>query len=117
MLSKKNTFGHDRLTSAADIELTRVITSWQVGATASLQEAVTGGWPLLIFILLLLTVHVAFIAVLGSKVFKLPIRSVLIASNANVGGPATAAAMASAKGWPEMVRTRAFTPDLCEPAG
>ncbi|GAQ78476.1 hypothetical protein KFL_000130580 [Klebsormidium nitens] len=83
-----------------------------VGATASLQEAINGGWPLLIFILVLLAVHVAFIAVLGSKVFKLPIRSVLIASNANVGGPATAAAMASAKGWPDLVRGALLTGTL-----
>jgi uncharacterized membrane protein len=27
----------------------------------------------------------------------------LVASNANIGGPATAAAMASARRWPEMV--------------
>ena len=33
----------------------------------------------------------------------LPRREILLASNANVGGPTTAAAMASAKGWTEMI--------------
>lgn len=34
---------------------------------------------------------------------------VLTASNANIGGPATAAAMAASRGWPHMVRPAMLT--------
>ena len=37
---------------------------------------------------------------------------VLTASNANVGGPATAAAMAASRGWPHMVRPAMLTGSL-----
>lgn len=36
----------------------------------------------------------------------------LTASNANVGGPATAAAMAAARGWPNMIRPAMLTGSL-----
>ena len=37
---------------------------------------------------------------------------VLTASNANIGGPATAAAMAASRGWPSMVRPAMLTGSL-----
>eukprot|EP00898_Chlorokybus_atmophyticus_P000438 jgi/Chlat1/1395/Chrsp12S01969 len=82
-----------------------------VGATASVGEAILGGWPMLLFIALQLTVHL--VVTLGvSKVFKLPMPAVLVASNANVGGPATAAAMATARGWPNLVQPALLTGTL-----
>jgi uncharacterized membrane protein len=74
-----------------------------VGASTSVQEAVAGGWPLFIFILILFVIHLLVTLSLGIW-FKLPLHMLLVASNANIGGPATAAAMASARRWPEMVR-------------
>ena len=40
---------------------------------------------------------------LGRYVFRLPPRELYLASNANVGGPTTAAAMAQAKEWKRLV--------------
>ena len=40
-----------------------------------------------------------------NKVLKLPLWATLTASNACVGGPATAAAAAAARGWPEAVQS------------
>lgn len=48
----------------------------------------------------------------GGRLLRLPMQAVLIASNANVGGPATAAAMASAKGWQHMVQPAVLTGSL-----
>ncbi len=49
------------------------------------------------------------ICIAGGRLLRLPMQAILIASNANVGGPATAAAMASAKGWPHMVQPAMLT--------
>ncbi len=46
--------------------------------------------------------HLIFILAAG-KIFKLDLAEILIASNANMGGPTTAAAMAVAKKWDELV--------------
>ena len=40
---------------------------------------------------------------------KIPMPLILIAANANVGGPATAAAMAGAKGWTSLVQPAVLT--------
>ena len=40
--------------------------------------------------------------VLG-KLFKFSLEEILVASNANIGGPTTAAAMAIAKGWNKLI--------------
>lgn len=49
-----------------------------------------------------ITIH--FIVALGlGKLLKLPFREIVLASNANVGGPTTAAAMASSKRWKLLV--------------
>jgi uncharacterized membrane protein len=51
------------------------------------------------FIAILLTTQLIFALFIGHKLLKIPMWAVLIAANANVGGPATAAAMAAARGW------------------
>lgn len=43
------------------------------------------------------------VAVYLGKMFKLPFKEIVLASNANVGGPTTAAAMASSKRWKALV--------------
>ncbi|KAK3280130.1 hypothetical protein CYMTET_12020 [Cymbomonas tetramitiformis] len=79
-----------------------------VGAKANLWEAVSCGGPLLLFISILLMVHLVVAVSLG-KLLGLPIRAIVIASNANVGGPATAAAMATSQRWPDMVQPALVT--------
>ena len=49
-----------------------------------------------------IAVHFLFAVNVG-KYFRLPFREICLASNANVGGPTTAAGMASAKKWKELV--------------
>ncbi|KAL5567934.1 hypothetical protein UlMin_024509, partial [Ulmus minor] len=51
---------------------------------------------------LLVAIHLALILGLG-KLFRFDLRMLLIASNANVGGPTTACGMAIAKEWTSMV--------------
>jgi len=69
-----------------------------LGASAHFMTAIEKGPALFFFAAIILTIHLTVILV-GGKLFKMDLRSLLVASNANMGGPTTAAAMASAKGW------------------
>ena len=73
-----------------------------IGAPASipliLKEA-----PLLLLVALIIVFTNLIISLIFGKLFKFPIEEVIIASNSNVGGPTTAAAMAIAKGWTALV--------------
>eukprot|EP00850_Spirogloea_muscicola_P022971 SM000321S12204 [mRNA] locus=s321:62125:66629:- [translate_table: standard] len=82
-----------------------------IGATAGLKEALAAGWPLLAYIGTTLTVHLAVVLAFG-RLLKFPLPAVLIASNANIGGPATAAAMATARGWSNLIRPAVLTGTL-----
>lgn len=83
-----------------------------IGAGAgSLSALWSTGW-LTAFIAIQLSVHLAVIIFGGYVVAGLPMQVVLTASNANVGGPATAAAMAASRGWPHMVRPAMLTGSL-----
>lgn len=46
--------------------------------------------------------HYIFLRIVGRSM-KIPFRELVLASNANIGGPTTAAAMASNKRWKEFV--------------
>lgn len=60
--------------------------------------------PLLFaFIVLHLALHLAILFGVGKYVLKLHPAEILVASNANVGGPATALAMACAKDWKSLM--------------
>lgn len=59
----------------------------------------------------LCSIHLA-VSLAGGRLLRLPMQAVLIASNANVGGPATAAAMATSKGWQHMVQPAMLTGSL-----
>jgi uncharacterized membrane protein len=48
------------------------------------------------------SIHLAVVLSVG-KLMGLERKPLLIASNANVGGPTTAAAMATAKGWSSLI--------------
>jgi uncharacterized membrane protein len=82
-----------------------------IGAGAGSLRALQGCWWLLAFILVQLSVHLAVCIGVG-RLFKLPMRSILIASNANVGGSGTAMAMAQSKHWHEMVQPALLTGTL-----
>jgi uncharacterized membrane protein len=64
-----------------------------------LQQAPT----LFAFSALQISVHFAVLMAAGRGIFGLPPRELYLASNANVGGPTTAAAMAQAKDWDRLV--------------
>ncbi len=69
-----------------------------IGASAHFATAIEKGPVLFFFAGTILTIHLAVILI-GGKLFKMDLRDLLVASNANMGGPTTAAAMASTKGW------------------
>ena len=62
----------------------------------------------MLFIGILLVTHLSLLLVTG-RMLRIPMRSLLVASNANVGGPATAAAMASARGWRDLLQPALLT--------
>jgi uncharacterized membrane protein len=69
-----------------------------VGASGSIQKVLALA-PLL-FLFSFLQVYIHLILILGvGKVFKYSTKELVLASNANVGGPTTAAAMCVAKQW------------------
>jgi uncharacterized membrane protein len=73
-----------------------------IGASASIRVVLRVGPVLFLFAGVILLIHLAFILIAG-KIFKLDLAEILIASNANMGGPTTAAAMAVAKKWKDLV--------------
>lgn len=83
-----------------------------IGSSAGTLGALRDCHWLLAFIGVQLGVHLAVCLGVGRLLLRLPMRSVLIASNANVGGSATAAAMASSKGWADMVQPAMLTGSL-----
>jgi uncharacterized membrane protein len=73
-----------------------------IGASANILIVMKVGPILFAFAGLILLVHLLFILVAG-KLLKLDLSEIVIASNANMGGPTTAAAMAVARRWRTLV--------------
>ena len=73
-----------------------------IGASANIGVVLKVGPVLFVFAALILLVHLLFILLAG-KIFKLDLAEIVIASNANMGGPTTAAAMAVARRWKNLV--------------
>lgn len=73
-----------------------------IGVPASIMMIMTQAPLLLVFCLIIVAVNMLFSLVFG-KIFKFGLEEIIIASNANIGGPTTAAAMAISKGWVELV--------------
>ena len=73
-----------------------------IGAPASLPIILTQAPLLLLFTLVIILIHL-FISLSLGRLFNFSIEEIIIASNANIGGPTTAAAMAIAKGWEALV--------------
>merc|ERR1712176_196305 len=73
------------------------------GAAGSIKLVIKSAPSLFLFSILQLTIHFIVLVILGKVILKLPSRELYLASNANVGGPTTAAAMAQAKNWSKLV--------------
>jgi uncharacterized membrane protein len=73
-----------------------------IGASANIGVVLREGPALFVFAGLILSVHLAVILGVG-KLFRLDLAEIVIASNANMGGPTTAAAMATARHWTALV--------------
>lgn len=80
-----------------------LLSLWQmffatVGANGSVSNVIKTAPALFFFSLVQIVVHLMIIIGVG-KLMKFEMREILLASNANVGGPTTAGGMATAKGW------------------
>jgi uncharacterized membrane protein len=73
-----------------------------LGATANIGVVLRTGPVLFVFAAFILLVHLAVILAAG-KLLRLDLVEIVIASNANMGGPTTAAAMATARNWTWLV--------------
>lgn len=73
-----------------------------IGAPASIGLILRESPLLLVFALIVVLINLVISLIFG-KLFKFNIEEIIIASNANVGGPTTAAAMAVSKGWTELI--------------
>lgn len=73
-----------------------------VGANGNIGNVIHKAPSIFMFAIIQVTVHLAVIIGLG-KLFSFDLKLLLLASNANVGGPTTACGMATAKGWESLV--------------
>ncbi|KAL2920743.1 putative membrane protein YjcL [Bienertia sinuspersici] len=73
-----------------------------VGASGNIWSVIKTAPSIFLFSLIQISVHLALILGLG-KLFNFDLKLLLIASNANVGGPSTACGMATTKGWHSMI--------------
>lgn len=72
-----------------------------IGAPASISQ-IMDNFPLLIYAFIIVVVNLVFTLIIG-KIFRFNLEEIIMASNANIGGPTTAAAMAISKGWESLV--------------
>jgi uncharacterized membrane protein len=73
-----------------------------IGAGADLGDVLGSAFPILVFILVMVAVHLLLMVTVG-RLLKLDLAEVMIASNACILGPAPAAALAASKGWRPLV--------------
>ncbi|GGH77831.1 putative membrane protein [Pullulanibacillus pueri] len=73
-----------------------------IGVPASVPLLIENAPLLLIFVLIIIIGNMIVTLIFG-KLFKFSLEEMILASNANAGGPTTAAAMAIAKGWTELI--------------
>jgi len=69
------------------------------GAAGSIRLVIESAPSLFLFSALQIALHFCSLMSIGKLIFKLKAKELYLASNANVGGPTTAAAMATAKEW------------------
>lgn len=73
-----------------------------IGVPASIKEIIVNSPALFLFCIIIAISNLLF-SLLGGKVTNLTLEEMMLASNATVGGPTTAAAMAISKGWHNLV--------------
>lgn len=73
-----------------------------IGVPASIPLIIQNAPLLLIFVAIIVIVNM-IISLVAGKLFKYNLEEILLVSNANIGGPTTAAAMAIAKGWKNLI--------------
>lgn len=73
-----------------------------IGAGANLAEVAGAAFPILMFILVMVAVHLVLIVSVG-RLLRLDLAEVMIASNACILGPAPAAALAASRGWRPLI--------------
>ena len=73
-----------------------------IGVPASIMERLTNAPLLFVFCLIMVVVNMLF-CLIGGKMLGFALEDILIASNANIGGPTTAAGMAISQGWNALV--------------
>ncbi len=73
-----------------------------IGIPASIPMILQNAPLLLLFVITIMLINL-IVSLLFGKLFKFTLEEILLACNANVGGPTTAAAMAISKGWRTLV--------------
>lgn len=73
-----------------------------IGIPASIPLIIQNAPLLLVFVFIIVVVNMA-VSLTAGKLLNYYLEEILLASNANVGGPTTAAAMAIAKGWKDLI--------------
>ncbi|KAL8192736.1 hypothetical protein R6Q57_027184 [Mikania cordata] len=73
-----------------------------MGASGSIRNIINVASSIFLFAFIQVTVHLVVILGLG-KLFNLDLRLILLASNANIGGPTTASGMTTSKSWSSLV--------------
>ncbi len=73
-----------------------------IGVPASIMMILKNSPLLLLFCVIMVIINMLFSFVFG-KIFKFNLEDIILASNANIGGPTTAVAMAISKGWVKLV--------------
>lgn len=73
-----------------------------IGVPASLPLILQNAPLILVFVAIMVFINMLVSFTLG-KAFKFSLEEIILASNANIGGPTTAAAMAISRGWTKLV--------------
>ena len=94
---------------AASMRGAREIGTWMIylfyfviGVPASISVLIQNAPILLLFCMIVVSVNMLF-CFTGGKLFKFSLEEIVLASNANIGGPTTAAGMAISQGWLKLI--------------
>jgi uncharacterized membrane protein len=73
-----------------------------IGIPASIPLIIKNAPLLLLFVFIIVLINM-IVSLVAGKLLKANLEDILLASNANIGGPTTAAALAIAKGWKDLI--------------
>ena len=92
----------DKLAGSSELEHLLFIFFVVIGTPASFMTIIKAAPLLFVFVMIILIFNLGLSLILG-KLFNFKIEEILLASNATLGGPTTAAALAISKGWQGLV--------------